>query len=170
MNTTATNLYQLSLREWRTYLYALLFIVGNIALPSLCHLIPNGGHIFLPIYFFTLIGAYKYGLGVGLLTAVTSPVVNNILFGMPPSAVLPAILIKSVLLAIIAAYTSHKWRKVSIPLLLQTVLFYQIIGSTIEIAITGSMNAAFTDFTLGLPGMAIQVIGGYLVIKYLLKN
>lgn len=170
MNTATANLYQLSLKEWRTYIYALLFVVGNIALPQLCHLIPNGGHIFLPIYFFTLIGAYKYGIGVGLLTAVASPVVNNLLFGMPADAALPAILIKSVLLAICAAYISHKWNKVTIPLLLLTVLFYQVIGSVAEMALAGNVAAGLTDFTMGLPGMAIQVIGGYAVIKYLLKN
>ncbi len=48
-------LYTLSLRESRTYTLAGLFVIGNILLPQLCHLIPQGGLIFLPIYFFTLI-------------------------------------------------------------------------------------------------------------------
>ena len=49
---------------------AMLFILGNMVLPQLCHLIPQGGITWLPIYFFTLIGAYKYGWKVGLLTGV----------------------------------------------------------------------------------------------------
>ncbi len=57
----------------RTYGFCLLFIAGNILLPQLCHLIPDGGKILLPIYFFTLIAGYKFGLKVGLLTAVLSP-------------------------------------------------------------------------------------------------
>ena len=73
-------LYQLSYSQVKTYLFAALFIVGNIALPQLCHLIPQGGLIFLPIYFFTLIAAYKYGFTVGLATAVLSPLVNSALF------------------------------------------------------------------------------------------
>ena len=52
-------LYSLSYKESRTFLFATLFIVGNVALPQLCHLMPHGGLIWLPIYFFTLIGAYK---------------------------------------------------------------------------------------------------------------
>ena len=96
------NLHTLKYNEAKTYLVAVLFTVGNIAMPQLFHLIPQGGLIWLPIYFFTLIGAYKYGWRVGLLTAIASPVVNSLLFGMPLPAVLPSILIKSVLLALIA--------------------------------------------------------------------
>lgn len=71
-------LYSLSLRDVRTYAFAALFIVGNTVFPQLCHaLMPKGGLIFLPIYFFTLIGAYKYGAKVGLLTALLSPLINS---------------------------------------------------------------------------------------------
>ncbi|MEG1999322.1 MAG: ECF transporter S component, partial [Bacteroidales bacterium] len=68
MQQTA-KLYSYSYREYKTYLFSVFFIGGNIILPQLCHLIPNGGLIFLPIYFFTLIAAYKYGITVGVLTA-----------------------------------------------------------------------------------------------------
>ncbi|MDL2262775.1 ECF transporter S component, partial [Bacteroidales bacterium OttesenSCG-928-I21] len=98
MNTTV-KLYSLSYRESRTYLFALLFIAGNIVLPQICHLVPDGGLTWLPIYFFTLIASYKYGLRVGLLTAVLSPVINHLLFGMPVVSLLPVILVKSSLLA-----------------------------------------------------------------------
>ena len=76
--------YNYSPAQWRTYVFALAFIIGNLALPQLVHLVPKGGLIFLPIYFFTLIGAYKYGFWVGLLTAILSPLANMLLFGMPP--------------------------------------------------------------------------------------
>ena len=33
----------------RTYLAAGIFIIGNIVIPQLCHLIPNGGLMLLPI-------------------------------------------------------------------------------------------------------------------------
>ena len=67
------NLYTLSYREVKTYWMALIFVAGNIILPQLCHLVPQGGPTWLPIYFFTLVGAYKYGWKVGLLTALASP-------------------------------------------------------------------------------------------------
>ena len=98
METTAVKLYSTGYREAKTYLAAALFVAGNIVLPQICHLVPQGGLRWLPIYFFTLVGAYKYGWRVGLLTALLSPVVNSALFGMPAAAMLPVILLKSVLL------------------------------------------------------------------------
>ena len=47
----------LSVVNVRTYLFAVLFVGGNMLLPQLCHLMPDGGKIFLPIYFFTLIAS-----------------------------------------------------------------------------------------------------------------
>lgn len=170
MTNTTVNLYAYSYREAKTYLVAALFVLGNIALPQLFHLVPKGGMIWLPIYFFTLVGAYKYGLRVGLITAVASPLVNSALFSMPQLAIIPAILIKSVLLAIAAGYAANKFRKVSIPLLIGVVAFYQIIGSLAEWAITGSAAAALQDVRLALPGITLQVLGGYLFIKYVLRK
>ena len=171
MEATHVKLYSLSLKESRTYLFAALFILGNIVFPQLCHaIIPKGGLIFLPIYFFTLIGAYKYGFKMGLLTAVLSPVINSLVFGMPVAAMLPSILIKSVLLAGAAAYVSHRSQKVSIAMLLAVVLLYQVAGSGIEVLLKGNFSDGIQDFRLGLPGMFIQVTLGYAVLKYILKK
>ena len=101
---TTVRLYAPDYTEKRTYWLAVLFAVGNIVLPQLFHLVPQGGVTWLPIYFFTLVGAYKYGWRVGLLTAVLSPCVNSWWFGMPAAAVLPAILLKSVLLALLCGF------------------------------------------------------------------
>ena len=169
MNTTI-RLYAFDYRELRTYLAAALFVIGNIVLPQLCHLIPQGGFILLPIYFFTLIAAYKYGWQVGLLTAILSPVVNSLLFGMPAVTVLPSILIKSVLLAMLASAVARRTQTLSLLWLTAVVLGYQIVGSFIESLLLGDFALGFQDFTIGLPGMALQVIGGYLVLKYLLRN
>ena len=86
---TTVKLYSLNFRQAKTYWFTLLFVAGNLILPQLCHLIPQGGLILLPIYFFTLIAAYKFGIRVGLLTAVLSPLANSALFEMPAAAVLP---------------------------------------------------------------------------------
>ncbi|MBR5652484.1 MAG: ECF transporter S component [Prevotella sp.] len=164
------SLYSLSLRESRSLLYAALFVAGNIILPQVCHLIPQGGLTLLPIYFFTLIGAYKYGWQVGLATALLSPLANHALFGMPPAAVLPGIMVKSTLLALAAAFIAQRCQKVTIPLMIAVVLLYQVIGSLIESAMLGSLTLGFQDFRIGIPGMLVQIFGGYLFIKYLLKK
>lgn len=165
---TTVKLYAFGYRELRTYLAAALFVVGNIVLPQLAHLIPQGGVTWLPIYFFTLIGAYKYGWRVGLLTAVASPLLNSWLFGMPAPQVLPAILMKSVVLAAAAGFAARRFRTVTLPIMLAVVLTYQVVGTFGEWALTGSFYAAAQDFRVGLPGMALQVVGGYWFIRHLI--
>lgn len=170
MTDSTVRLYQYGYTEAKTYLLAVAFVIGNVVMPQLFHTIPQGGMIWLPIYFFTLIGAFKYGWRVGLITAVASPIVNHLLFGMPLLAVLPAILTKSVLLAIGAGFIAHRYQKVSLLAMTGVVAFYQLFGSLAEWAYTGSLSAAMQDVRLGIPGMLLQVIGGYLIIRYLIKK
>ena len=167
--STTVKLHSLNLSNTKTYLFATIFIVGNLLLPQLAHLVPQGGLIFLPIYFFTLIAAYKYGIHVGLLTAILSPLANHLLFGMPPAAVLPAIMIKSVILAIAAAMAAKYFGKVSLIGILLTILAYQLIGTGIEWAMTQNFVIAVQDFRLGVPGMLVQLFGGYLLLKAIAK-
>lgn len=154
----------------RTYMFALLFIAGNIVLPQLCHLIPQGGLMFLPIYFFTLIAAYKFGFRVGLLTAILSPLINSALFGMPPVAALPIIMVKGILLAGAAAWMANKSKGATLLALIGVVLGYQLFGGLIEWAMTGSLASALQDWKLGYPGMILQAVGGWLVINHLLRK
>ena len=169
-NATTVRLYSLGWREVRTYMFALLFIAGNIVLPQLCHLIPQGGLMLLPIYFFTLIAAYKFGFRVGLLTAVLSPLINSALFGMPPAAALPIITIKGVLLAGAAAWMASKSKGASLLALIAAVLGYQLAGGAIEWAMTGSVASALQDWKLGWPGMMLQAVGGWLILNHLFKK
>lgn len=167
---SSVRLYQYGYDEIKTYLLAIAFVIGNVALPQLFHTIPKGGMIWLPIYFFTLIGAFKYGWRVGLLTAIASPIVNHLFFGMPMAAALPAILTKSILLALGAGFIAKRAGKVSLLAIAGVVAFYQVFGSIAEWAYTGSIAAAAQDVRLGLPGILTQIIGGYLVIRYLIKK
>ncbi len=167
---STVKLYSLEYNQSKTYLMATLFVVGNIFLPQLCHLFHQGGMIWLPIYFFTLVGAYKYGWKVGLLTAIASPIVNSLWFGMPAPAMLPIVLIKSVILALAAGFAANKFGRISLPILIGVVLTYQILGIFAEWAITGSFYAATQDFRLGIPGMAVQILLGYVFINYLIRK
>ena len=148
---TSAKLFSLNYSNVKTYLFALLFIAGNIALPQLCHLIPYGGPTLLPIYFFTLIAGYKYGFRVGLLTAILSPVINHLLFAMPSEATLPVMLIKSTLLAGASAFAARMLKSVSL------------------LGVLGNFYVAVQDFRIGTPGMLIQWFGGYALLKAIAK-
>ena len=82
----------------------------------------------------------------------------------------PTILVKSALLAGAAGYAARRFNRVSVALLAAVVLFYQIVGSAGEWALTGSFTAAVQDFRIGIPGMLLQVFGGYLFIKYVIRK
>ena len=99
-----------------------------------------------------------------------SPLVNSALFGMPAAAALPAILLKSVLLAAAAGFAARRFGRATLPLLAGVVLFYQTAGTLGEWAFTGSAAAAVQDFRIGIPGMLAQAAGGYLIINYLLRK
>ena len=150
----------LSVVNVRTYLFAVLFVGGNMLLPQLCHLMPDGGKIFLPIYFFTLIASYKFGLKVGILTAVLSPLCNHLLFGMPPAGMLPVLLVKSTLLALVGAIVADRS---------QRVVAYQVLGGIAEWLIASDLSAALQDFKIGFPGMLLQVVLGWVILKGLAK-
>lgn len=160
----------LPFRDFRTYLFAALFTSGNILLPQLLHTVPQGGVTWLPIYFFTLVGTFAYGWRVGLLTALASPVINSILFDMPTAAVLPAILMKSVLLAAVASLAFARFGRATIALLTSVVIGYQALGTLGEWALSGDLMLACQDFRIGIPGMLLQIFGGWGVINYLLKK
>lgn len=166
---TAVKLYSLNYSSVKTYLFALLFVAGNIILPQVCHLVPNGGVTLLPIYFFTLIAAYKYGFRVGLLTAILSPVINHLLFAMPTAAMLPIILVKSGLLAATASIAAHYSKKISLPAIILAIMIYQALGIIAEWAMLGNLQTAVQSFRVAIPGILIQMFGGYAVLKAIAK-
>lgn len=170
METTTLQFYSLEYHRLKTYGVAALFVLGNVLLPQLCHLVHLGGPTFLPIYFFTLVGAYKYGWRVGLLTAMVSPFVNALLFGMPAMASLPAIVLKSVLLAVFAGYAAARYRRASLGLLMAVVMAYQGVGTLGEWMMGDSFYAAVQDFRIGVPGMLFQVFGGWLMINRVIRR
>lgn len=167
---TTAKLNYLSLSNSKTYVLASLFVLGNLVFPQLAHLIPQGGLILLPIYFFTLVAAYRYGFFVGMLTAILSPLANSLLFAMPPVAVLPAIMIKSIVLVIAASLAAKHFGGVSFLGVLLAVLAYQFVGTAFEWILTQNLHVALQDVRLGMPGILLQIVGGYFVLKLMSRK
>lgn len=154
----------LTLSNYRTYLFATLFSLGNVVLPQLCHLLPWGGPTLLPIYFFTLVATCLMGWRVGLLTAVVSPLVNTLWFSMPTMAMLPIVLTKSVALAAIVGCLLRYRRPW---LLVAGIVGAQLVGAFAEWALTSQVELAFRHVVMGLPGLAVQSIVGIVILKKL---
>ena len=149
-----------------TYLWAAAFVAGNIALPQLCHMAHLGGKAFLPILFFTLIAAARYGLACGIATALLSPLANFALFGMPDAAMLPVVLGKSLIVALIVGIYIQLRRTLSPGRLTMLVVCCALAGFALQTLIQ-TPQAAWADLVLSWPALLIQVLGGWLVIRAL---
>lgn len=159
--------HNLQLTNVRTYLFSALFIIGNVALPYLFHQFQLAGPAFLPIYFFVLIGAYKYGWKVGVITALLSPLANFLITSMPPLVVLPYVMTKGVAMSIVTGILCQKYHKLSLVNLVAIVVLYQAIGSFAIFLFTQNRAMALSDFTVGYPGLLLQIVGGYGVLYIL---
>ena len=168
--TSTLKLYTLNYTELKTYLWAALFVVCNMALPQLFHLIPQGGIIFAPLSLVILAGAYKFGWKVGLLAAVASPIVNHFAFGMPAWGVLQVMVVKLAILALVAGFAAQYFRKANLLMLTGVVLVSELLGGLGELLLTGGIAATLADFTLGWPGLLLQVLGTYALLHYIDRN
>jgi hypothetical protein len=159
-------LYTLNYDEAKTYMWAAIFVACNLVLPQVFHLIPQGGIIFSPLSLVILFGAYKFGWKTGLLAALLSPTVNHLITGMPMMDVLPVMTVKLAVLALVAGLAAQHFKTVSLPLLLGVVLVSKAIEALGELALTGGIAATIADFTIGWPGLILQIVGAWLILKY----
>jgi len=158
---TNVRLYTLNYNEVMTYLWAMVFIICNLALPQLFHLIPQGGVIFSPLSLVILIGAYKFGWKTGLLAALLSPLVNHLTTGMPTMVVLPVMTLKLAVLALVAGLTAQHFKKVSLLLFIGVILVTKVMGGLGELLLTGGIEATMADFAIGWPGLLMQLFGSW---------
>ena len=160
-------LYTLNYNEAKTYMWAAVFVACNLVLPQVFHLIPQGGIIFSPLSLVILVGAYKFGWKTGLLAAALSPLVNHLLTGMPAWEVLPVMTLKLAVLAMVAGLAAQHFKTVSLPILIGVVLVNKAIGCLGELILTGGIAATTADFTIGWPGLLMQVVGAWLILKFI---
>jgi hypothetical protein len=160
----------LRLRDLRLYGFVAAFAAGNLLLPLAVHTVPQGGLIFLPIFFCTLLAAYRFGMLAGVLTALASPLLNHALTGMPPSEMLFSVLAKSLVLAAFAAFLAMRTARLSPWWLLLAASGMQLAGLAIDIVRGGSLATGLDALRLGVPGVLIMGFGGYAVLRILART
>jgi thiamine transporter ThiT len=156
----------LGLGDARLYLAIATMVMGNLLLPLALHRIPDAGRVFLPILFFTLIAGWRFGAKAGLLSGVLSPLANHFLTGMPPTAVLQALMVQSALLGVLAAVIASRSRRLTLPIIALVVLLHQALILVPEVLRAG-MRSAFATFELHLPGILLQILGGFALLWFL---
>lgn len=151
--------------QLKFYIFTLVFSIGNFILPTLFHFIPNGGKMFLPIFFFTLVGASLYGWQFGVTTALISITGSYLVKGMPVYNMVYIVLLKSIVIAIAANFIKSRYSKFSLLSLLLIVLSYQLFGFFLEIIYFDDISNVINNYYISIPGMLMQIILGYFIIK-----
>jgi ABC-type antimicrobial peptide transport system permease subunit len=156
----------LGLGDIRLYLATSAMVLGNVLLPYAVHRIPDGGRIFLPIFFFTLIAGWRFGMMAGLLTGLLSPLANHFLTGMPPAPALQSIMVQSALLGALASVASARSRRLSLPILTLVVLLHQTL-ILLPLLIQSGVNPVLAALERRLPGLLLQIFGGFALLWFM---
>jgi hypothetical protein len=156
----------LSLGDGRLYLATAALVLGNVLLPYAVHQIPDAGRSLLPIFFFTLIAGWRFGIQAGLLTGVLSPLANHFLTGMPPAPALQALMLQSALLAGLATVVAARSRQLTLGALALVVLLHQALILLPQFLQAGARPALAT-LEFRIPGLLLQVFGGFALLWFL---
>jgi len=145
-----------------------LFIAIGIALPLAFHSIPNAGRVFLPMHIPILLCGLICGIPYGLACGIVAPLLSSLLTGMPPAAMLPAMLCELAAYGLVASLLMR-----CIPLKnLYARIYIALIGAMLSgRLVLGALNAFIFSagnysvqiwlsgaFVTALPGIAIQVV------------
>jgi hypothetical protein len=160
----------LRLGDVRLYGVVAAFVAGNLLLPLAVHAVPQGGLIFLPIFFCTLLAGYRYGLAAGVLTAVASPLLNHALTGMPPTEMLFSVAAKSLFLAAFAAILALRTARLNPWWLLLAAAAMQVAGLGLDLARGASLASGIDALRLGIPGVLIMGFGGYAILRLIART
>ena len=160
----------LEFRRADTYIRTAVFVAASVILPQVCHAFGISGQVFIPIMFFALFAAIRFGLVCGLLTAVFSPIASFLISGMPDAAILPVIVVKSAALATVLGAIIAKRGRINFLGVLAAVVSYQIAGFLLQGAVTGDFAAAWNAVAISWPGMLIQFAAGSLMAWLIFRN
>jgi hypothetical protein len=159
------NIINLNYTNLNLYIFGIMFALGNVLLPLIFHMFSLGGNIFLPIYFFTLVGAYKYGWKTGVVICTLTPLLNYYFTGMPSLLMIPVVLVKGMVLVLAAYVISQKTNNLSVLNLAMIVFCYQIIGGFFEAFWLMDPRGALTAIAIAWPGILLQIFLGYVVLS-----
>ncbi|MDR3673662.1 MAG: hypothetical protein P4L36_22655 [Holophaga sp.] len=155
---------RLTLADTRLYLATAAMVAGNVLLPYALHQIPEGGRMFLPIFFFTLIAGWRFGAKAAVLTAVLSPLASHFLTGMPPAPALQEIILQSALLGCLGALAASRSAKPTLLLLALVVLAQQAL-TLLPTLVHAGWQPCLAALRFRLPGLLLQVLGGLAVLR-----
>lgn len=138
-----------------------------VIVPMAFHAIPNGGSVFLPMHIPVLLCGMLCGWPNGLICGLVGPALSSLLTGMPPAAVLPAMMVECAVYGLVSGIllkcvrTGKLYADLYISLT-AAMLCGRVISGIAKALIfaPGTTLSAWAtaSFVTGLPGIAIQLL------------
>jgi hypothetical protein len=98
----------LSFANIRTYAVIAVFTALSVLTPWAFHQYPAAGPTWLPMHFFVFIAALTCGWQAGIIVGLATPLASFAITGMPPSTVLPQILVEVTFYGLVAGLLRQK--------------------------------------------------------------
>jgi len=144
-----------------------LCIALCIVVPMAFHAIPNAGSIFAPMHLPVYICGFVCGWQYGLVCGLAGPLLSSLLTGMPPAAILPAMMVELAVYGLVSAIMLKvvNTKKIAADLyisLIVAMLSGRVIAAIAKALIFARGQAsiemlATSYFVTCLPGIAIQL-------------
>jgi len=149
-----------------------------VVLPIAFHSIPNAGTVFLPMHIPVLICGMICGWPYGLLCGLIGPLLSSVLTGMPPAAMLPAMMVECGTYGAVSGLvlkwlrTQNTYADLYIALI-AAMLAGRVVSGIAKALIFSpglAMSAWVTaSFVTALPGIVIQLVFLPSVVVTLMK-
>ncbi len=149
-----------------------------VVLPIAFHSIPNAGSVFLPMHIPVLICGLICGWPYGFLCGLMGPLLSSALTGMPPIAILPAMmlecgaygLVSGIVLKVVR--TRNTYMDLYVALIAAMLAGRVLSGIAKALIFTPGLSLtawATASFVTALPGIAIQLVFLPTVVFSLMK-
>jgi len=149
-----------------------------VVLPIAFHAIPNAGSVFLPMHIPVLICGMICGWPYGLVCGLMGPLLSSVLTGMPPAAILPAMMVECGVYGLTTGLvlkflrTGKTYLDLYIALVAAMLAGRVLSGIAKALIFTPGMAMSAwiaSSFVTALPGIAIQLVFLPSVVYALMK-
>jgi len=154
--------------DLKSLVFAALCVAIGIVLPQFFHSVPNAGSVFLPMHIPVLLCGFLCAWPYALLCGIVTPVLSHFITGMPPTAVLPAMVCELAVYGLVSALLFRFVRPKNLVVrtyiaLVGAMLAGRLVAGILKALIFNvgkySLNAWVTSsFVTALPGIVILLV------------
>ncbi len=144
-----------------------LLLAAGLLLPLVFHSLfgEAGGRALLPMHYAVLLGGLLLGPVAGTFLGIATPLLNTVMTGMPPIAILPPMVVELAIYGLIAGIAHHQWKlaplwSLCIAMVAGRVslgLAVALLGPSIGLK-AEPVAYVVTSVVTGLPGIGVQLV------------